>query len=189
MCEVYETVPDGSGRLDVVMGQSIVLSAINTEVFYYNNMNQLRSYHNKIDWINFVWMQDFWVLWRTDSISRQKTMENNFTQRVVVNTLFPEKKKHHNRKDVSKETPKLGPYWNLQQVTCMVNIVLRSELSLWAETILTRGSEFLMDLTNLWWIWTTTTQKFLKISSKVKRYNWMPKDLVNRSKAKAKPQR
>ena len=32
MCEEYETVPDRSGRLDVVMGQSIVLSAINTEV-------------------------------------------------------------------------------------------------------------------------------------------------------------
>ena len=32
MCEVYETVPDRSVRLDVVMGQSIVLSAINTEV-------------------------------------------------------------------------------------------------------------------------------------------------------------
>ena len=32
MCEVYETVPDRSVRFDVVMGQSIVLSAINTEV-------------------------------------------------------------------------------------------------------------------------------------------------------------
>ena len=32
VCEEYETVPDRSGRLDVVMGQSIVLSAINTEV-------------------------------------------------------------------------------------------------------------------------------------------------------------
>ena len=32
MCEVYETFPDRSVRFDVVMGQSIVLSAINTEV-------------------------------------------------------------------------------------------------------------------------------------------------------------
>ena len=32
MCEEYETLHDRSGRLDVVMGQSIVLSAIKTEV-------------------------------------------------------------------------------------------------------------------------------------------------------------
>ena len=32
MCEEYETLPDRSGRPDVVMGQSIVLSAIKTEV-------------------------------------------------------------------------------------------------------------------------------------------------------------
>ena len=32
MCEEYETVHDRSGRPDVVMGQSIVLSAIKTEV-------------------------------------------------------------------------------------------------------------------------------------------------------------
>ena len=37
MCEEYETVPDRSGRLDVVMGQSIVFSAINTEVFLEND--------------------------------------------------------------------------------------------------------------------------------------------------------
>ena len=32
MCEEYETLPDSSGRPDVVMGQSIVLSEIKTEV-------------------------------------------------------------------------------------------------------------------------------------------------------------
>ena len=62
MCEEYETLHDRSGRPNVVMGQSNVLSAIKTEVslkrvmiqhlriFYYNNMkNELRSYHNKTD--------------------------------------------------------------------------------------------------------------------------------------------
>ena len=60
MCEEYETLHDRSARPDVVMGQSIVLSAIKTEVplenddpanqnFYYNNMkNELRSLHNQI---------------------------------------------------------------------------------------------------------------------------------------------
>ena len=61
MCEEYESLHDRSGRPDKVMGQSIVLSEIKTEVplenddqhiktFYYNNMkNALRGFHNKID--------------------------------------------------------------------------------------------------------------------------------------------
>ena len=62
MCEEYETLHDRSGRPDVVMGQSIVLSEIKTEVllenvdiqhiriFFYNNMkNELKSCHNKTD--------------------------------------------------------------------------------------------------------------------------------------------
>ena len=48
----------------------------------------------------------------------------------VVNTLFQKKTKHHNRKDESKETPKLGPYWKLQPVICTVNMELRSGFGL-----------------------------------------------------------
>ena len=60
MCEEYESLPERTGRL-AVMGQSIVLSAIKTEVslesddpayqnFYSNNMkSELRSCHNKIN--------------------------------------------------------------------------------------------------------------------------------------------
>ena len=68
---------------------------------------------------------------------------------------------------------KIGPVLEvtIQPVICTVNMELRSELCLWAETILTPGLEFLMDQINLWWIRTTTTQKFLKISLKNKRYN------------------
>ena len=55
---------------------------------------------------------------------------DNFMQWPVVNTLFQEKTEHHNRKGGSKETPKLGPYWKLQPVTCTVNMELRSELCL-----------------------------------------------------------
>ena len=61
MCEEYETLHGRSGRLDEVMGQSIVLSANKTEVsldsddpayqnFLFHHMkNELRSYHNKIN--------------------------------------------------------------------------------------------------------------------------------------------
>ena len=44
-------------------------------------------------------------------------------------TLPKEKKKHHIQKD-AKGTPKLGPYWKLQLVACMVNTEFRSEFGL-----------------------------------------------------------
>ena len=70
MCEEYETLHDRSGRPDVVMGHSIVLSAIKTEVLLENDdpAHQnflLQQYVERIerlsqqDKVNFVWMQDF----------------------------------------------------------------------------------------------------------------------------------
>ena len=120
-------------------------------------------------------MQDFWMLLKLDSTSWRKTLQNshNSVQRRVVSTLCQETKKHHNQKDGSKKTPKLGPYWKLQPVDCTVSTELRSELCLWTKTILTPGSEFLMDQTSLWWIWTTMSRKFQKFSSKNMRWNWM----------------
>ena len=57
---------------------------------------------------------------------------------------LPKTKKHLNQKVGSEGTPKLGPFWKLQPVACMVNMELRSELCLCTKTILTHGSEFLM---------------------------------------------
>ena len=62
---------------------------------------------------------------------------------------------------------------NDQLVASLVNTELRLEFGLWTETTLTPDLEILMDQTNSWLIQTTTTQKFLKISLKNKRYNWM----------------
>ena len=68
MCEEYESLHDRSGRPDMVMGQSIALSAIKTEVSLNcddstnQNLileNDLKSCHNKINRVNPVWMQDF----------------------------------------------------------------------------------------------------------------------------------
>ena len=91
----------------------------------------------------------------------------------LSNAPIREKIQHHNRKDGSKGTPNLDPCWKLQPGTCTVNMEMRSELCVSSETMLTLGSEFLMDQMNLWWIWTTTTQKFLKFSSKNMRGIWM----------------
>ena len=129
------------------------------KIFYYNKMeNELKGCHNKTNWENFVWMQDSWMLLKLDSASWRKTPQNSHNSQMqwpVVSTLFQEKNQHHNQEDGSRETPKLAPYWKLQPVICTLNMELRSELCLWAETTHTPGSEFLMDQTNLWWTWTT----------------------------------
>ena len=85
------------------------------KILHCNNMeNEMKSFHNKTDWENFVWMQDFWLLLKSDSISWRKTLQkchNSQMQLLVVSTLFQEMKKHRNQKDGSREHPKLGPYW------------------------------------------------------------------------------
>ena len=81
-------------------------------IFKCNNMEtELRSYHNKINWVIFVWMQDFWVLLKLDNTSWRKTLHNfhNFMQWLVVNTLFQEKKKHHIQKGRIQGNTTIGP--------------------------------------------------------------------------------
>ena len=73
---------DRSGQPDVVMGQSIVLSDIKTEVllenddpalsktFYCIDMkSELKGFQRLIKRVHFAWMQDFQVLLKLDSIS------------------------------------------------------------------------------------------------------------------------
>ena len=46
------------------------------KIFYCINMkNELESCHNKINWVNFVWMQDLCVLLKLDSISWLRTLD------------------------------------------------------------------------------------------------------------------
>ena len=40
-------------------------------------VNELKSYHNKTDWVNFVLMQDFWLQLKSDSTAWQKTLKNS----------------------------------------------------------------------------------------------------------------
>ena len=148
-----------------------------TKIFYCRNMeNELKSYHKKTNWANFVWMQDSWLLLKFDGISWRGTLQNLHNLQMqwpVVSTLCQEMKEHRHQKAGSKETLRSRPYWKLQTVICMVTLESRSEFGLWTDTILTLGSEFLMDQTGLWWIRTSTTQKFQKICLKNKRNSWM----------------
>ena len=130
--------------------------------------NELKSYHNKIEWVNFVLMQDSWPQSNSDSISWRKTLKNSQNLQIqwpVVSTLCQ-------RKVGFGWTLRLDPYWKSQFVAHKANTEWKSELSLWTRTILTRGSEFLMACISWSRTWTTksrttTSRKPEKCSSKI----------------------
>ena len=121
------------------------LIILNIKKYYCENMeNELKSYHNKTNWANFVRMQDSLQRLMLDSTSWLKTLKNSHNSQMqwpVVSTLCQERKEHRNQKVGSEETPNLDPYWKLQSVACMVNMESRSECGLWTGTILTPGSD------------------------------------------------
>ena len=92
----------------------------------------------------------------------------------VVITLFQETIQYHNQKDGCKGTPKLGPYWKLQQVICSKYGVEVRIMSLSRDTthfwirISHESNKFCDEFEKM-------KQKFPKISSKNMRQNWMQK--------------
>ena len=82
--------------------------------------NELKSYHNKIEWLNFVLMQDSWQQLKSDSTSWQKILKNSHNSQIqwpVVSTLCKEMKNHLNQKDGFEGTLKLDPNWKSQPAT------------------------------------------------------------------------
>ena len=146
MCEEYETLRDRSGQ-PVVRGESsssFVLSVIKTETpldcdDLANKNLLLQQYGERIEKLS---QQDKLSKFCTDAgflnvveigqyfMTKDTAYFSQIVQWHVVNTLFQEMKSHHNQKDGSKGTPKLGPYQKLQPVTCTVNMELRSEFGL-----------------------------------------------------------
>ena len=119
-----------------------------------------------------------------------KTLENNFMQWPVVNTLFQEKMDHHNQEDGSKGTPKLGPYSKSRPVACMVNMD-GVEIKIWSMS---------GDNTHSWVRTSHGSNKFVMDSNnndtevqedqpEEQALQLNVKDFACRSKAKAKPQR
>ena len=135
-----------------------------------DTMNEWTGYHNKIVWLNFVLMQDSWQRLMSNSTSWQKTLKNSRNLQshwLVGSTLCQEMKNHLIRKVGFEGTPKLGPYWKSQPVTCNVNMEWKSELNLWTKTILTRGSELLTWPEQDWLrTWTTTRRTTTTTSRK-----------------------
>ena len=143
MCEEYESFHDRSGQPDKVMGQSIVLSEIKTEVplenddpAYQNFL--LQQYEERIERLSqtdrvskFCMDAGFISVVEIGQYFMTKDNEEQFScNRLVVNTLFQEMMDHHNPKDGFRETQKLDPCWKLRPVACMVNTELRLEFGL-----------------------------------------------------------
>ena len=118
-----------------------------------------------------------------------KTLENNFMQRLVVNTLFQEKLDHHNQEDGSRETRILDPYWKLWPVVYTANMELKLESGLWVKTTLTPwirisygSNKFVMDSNN-------NDIEVPEDQPQEQVLQLDVRDFACRSKAKAKPQR
>ena len=154
-----------------------------------NTENELKSFHNETNREHFVWMQDFWMLLKLDNISWQEMLEiwHNFMQCPVVNTLPREEASQP--KGLIQGNTKIGPV--LEVATCCVHgkYGVQIRISSVNRELLTLGSQFLMDQTSLWWIWTTMSRKFRKFCSNNMRSNWHAKNFACRSKTKEKPQR
>ena len=206
MCEEYESPHDRSGRVDVLMGQSIVPSEIKAEVhlenddpayqpvltkiFYCKNTeNELKSFHNKIKWVNFAWMQDSWMLLKLDSISWQrKTLENNFIQWLVVNTL-PRDDGSSQPKGCFQGNTRIGPV--LEVTTSSLHGKYGVEIRIWPLS---------EDNTHSWVRISHGSNKFVMGSNnndtevpedqpEEQALQLVVKGVAYRSKAKAKPQR
>ena len=126
MCEEYESLHERSGKtrcdgaIEFPHSCSVwsrqkclwIVTTWLTKIFHSSNMkNELRSYHNKMDWVNFVWMQDFWMLLKLDNTSRRKTLQisHNSVQWHVREYTLPRGRKASQPKGWIQGNTKIGP--------------------------------------------------------------------------------
>ena len=153
--------------------------------------NELRSCHNKINWVNSVWTQDFWVLWRMDSVSWRKTLEiwHNSIQWLVVNTLFQEEESTSQPKGWIQGDTIIGPVLEVTTsylhgkhgVEIRIMSLSRDDTHSWVR--ISHGSnKFVMDLNN-------NDTEIPEEQLEEHALQLDAKNFACRSKAKAKPQR
>ena len=79
-----------------------------------NNIeNELKSYHNKTDKVNFVWKQDSWMMLKSDSIHDERHWRFNSIQYSGLSWI------HHSERRFNITTERMdprehqnwGPYW------------------------------------------------------------------------------
>ena len=162
MCEGYESLHERTGR-PVVMVQSIVLSAIKTEVPLdsddpaykkilfpqYEERIEKLSQQDKLSkfcmdagFLSVVENGQYFMTKDTGDLTQFNTV-------ACCEHTLPRDKEASQPKGWIHGNTKIGPVLEVAPVACTVNRELRSELCLQAETILTPGSEFLMDQISL----------------------------------------
>ena len=118
ICEEFETHQDGSGELDVLMGQSIVLGEIKAEIPLQNEnssnhqlvgqqyMERIESFSPESKVSRFCMEAGFMRVVEVGQyfITKDTGDFRKFVQWLVVNTLFPWTIQLHNQKDGFKET-------------------------------------------------------------------------------------
>ena len=160
------------------------------KTFYCSNMrNELKGFLKQIKWATFAWMQDFWVLLKLDSISWLKTLENNFMQWLVVNTLFQEMIGSSQPRGWIQGNIKIGPV--LEVTTGGLRGKYGVEIRIWSLSednthswvSISHGSnKFVMDSNN-------NDTEVPEYQPEEQALQLNVKDFAARSKAKAKPQR
>ena len=144
MCEECESFHDRSRQPDKVMGQSVVLSEIKTEVLLesvdpaYQNL-LLKQYGERIEKLSqqdklskFCMNAGFLsVVENGPYFMTQDTGDlTQFNTVACREYILPREEATSQPKGWIQETPKLDPCWKLQPVTCTVNMKLRSEFGL-----------------------------------------------------------
>ena len=144
MCEEYETLHDRSERPDVVMGQSIVLSAIKTEVPLENDDPAyqnfpLQQFEERIERLS---QQDRLSKFCMDAgfLSVVENGQYFMTKDTVDFTQFhavacreytlPRNDETSQPRGWIQGNTKIGPVMEVTPITCTVNMELKSELCL-----------------------------------------------------------
>ena len=192
MCEEYESFHDRTGN-PLWEGSRVPHSCwvwsrqkylwkvmtVLTKIFYCRNTeNELKSYHNKTNWANFVRMQDSWMLLKSDSIAWRKILQNSHNSQMqwpVVSTI--------------RGNTKIGPV--LEVATCCLHGKYGVEIRImsmnkdishsWVR--ISHGSNKLV--TNL----NNNEQETSEMQFEDNALKSDARALASRSKAKAKPQK
>ena len=99
------------------------------KIFYSNNMeNELKSYHNKIDWVSFCMDAGFLNIVVIEQYFMAKdTAEFTQFHAVACREYTLSREEGASQPNGSKGTPRLDKYWKLLLVVCTANMELRSE--------------------------------------------------------------
>ena len=198
LCEEFESFQDRSGQLDVLMGQSIVLSEIKAEVLLENDIpshqnHLLQRYEERIELFSqenkvskFCMDAGFIHAVQIEQYFMTKDTEGQFFVRAGREYNHPRNDESSQPKGGFRETQELDPYWKSRPVICTVNMELKFESGLRVKIILnlvSHGSnKFVIDSN-----YNNTEIPADLLEEQAAQL--IVQDFAGRSKAKAKPQR